>query len=45
MAEVLSKCGIYLDEVDKLCILEPEVYKQTNNLKDESKVYLESTYP
>lgn len=44
MAEILSKCGLYLDEIDKLCILEPEVYKQTNCLKDESKIYLGSIY-
>lgn len=42
MAEILSKCGLYLDEIDKLCILEPDVYKQTNSLKDESKTYLGS---
>ncbi|KAL1494322.1 hypothetical protein ABEB36_009937 [Hypothenemus hampei] len=31
--------GIYFNEIDKLCILEPESYKQTNNLKEECIIY------
>lgn len=42
MAEILGRYGIYFDEVDKVCILEPEIFKQTNDLKEECKIYTES---
>ncbi|XP_045473403.1 intraflagellar transport protein 20 homolog [Harmonia axyridis] len=41
MSEILSRYGIYFDEVDKVCILEPEIFKQTNDLKEECKIYTE----
>ncbi|XP_019868964.2 intraflagellar transport protein 20 homolog [Aethina tumida] len=41
MSEILSNYGIYFDEVDRVCILEPEVAKQTNNLKEECQIYVE----
>ncbi|XP_044755648.1 intraflagellar transport protein 20 homolog isoform X2 [Coccinella septempunctata] len=41
MAEILARYGIYFDEVDKICILEPEIFKQTNDLKEECKIYTE----
>ncbi|KAJ8936731.1 hypothetical protein NQ318_007091 [Aromia moschata] len=41
MVELLAKTGIFFDEVDKICILEPEVSKLTNDLKDECQVYTE----
>lgn len=44
MAEILSTYDIHFDEVDKLCVLEPEVLKQTHSLKDESKAYIESKF-
>lgn len=42
MADLLMKSGIYFDEVDKVCILDPEVAKQTSDLKDECKIYVDS---
>lgn len=42
MVELLQKSGIYFDEVDKIRILDPEVAKQTSDLKDECKIYIES---
>lgn len=45
MSEILSNYGIYFDEVDRVCILEPEVAKQTNNLKEECQIYVESMFP
>lgn len=42
MTKEISENGLYFDEVDKICILEPEVYKQTNDLKDQCNIYLES---
>lgn len=44
MAETLSKAGIYFDEIDKIRILDPNVSKQTNDLKDNCKIYLESKF-
>ncbi|CAH1966506.1 unnamed protein product [Acanthoscelides obtectus] len=43
MAESLAKSGIYFNEIDKICILDPEVSKQTHDLKDECQVYTEKT--
>lgn len=44
MSQDLAEYGIYFNELDKLCILEPEVYKQTNNLNEECKSYFQSKY-
>ncbi|KAL3278310.1 hypothetical protein HHI36_013643 [Cryptolaemus montrouzieri] len=41
MSEFLSKYGIFFDEVDRVCILEPEIAKQTNDLKEECRIYTE----
>lgn len=37
----LSPYGIYFNEIDKICILEPENYKQANDLKEECFIYVE----
>lgn len=42
MSDLLSKYGIFFNEVDKICILEPQVAKQTNDLKEECQMYIES---
>lgn len=42
MSDTLSKYGIFFNEVDKICILEPQVAKQTNDLKEECQMYVES---
>ncbi|KAI4460922.1 intraflagellar transport protein 20 [Holotrichia oblita] len=41
MSDALTKSGIFFDEVDKVRILEPVASKQTNDLKDECKIYIE----
>ncbi|KAJ8967542.1 hypothetical protein NQ314_002857 [Rhamnusium bicolor] len=41
MSEMLAQSGIFFDEVDKICILEPEVSKLTNDLKEECQIYTE----
>lgn len=38
----LSQYGIYFNEIDKICIVEPELYKQTNDLKEQCSIYIES---
>lgn len=42
MSDLLNKSGIFFDEVDKICILEPEVSKLTSDLKEECQIYAES---
>lgn len=44
MANVLKNLDIYFDELDKVRIVDPEVSQKTNDLKDECKIYVESTY-
>ena len=44
MSDLLANQGIFFDEVDKVCILEPEVAKQTNDLKEECQIYVESKF-
>ncbi|KAJ8912940.1 hypothetical protein NQ315_017271 [Exocentrus adspersus] len=41
MSDILNKTGIFFDEVDKICILEPEVAKLTNDLNEECQIYIE----
>ncbi|XP_057662397.1 intraflagellar transport protein 20 homolog [Diorhabda carinulata] len=41
MTDLLAKSGIFFDEVDRICILEPEVSKSTHELKDECQLYTE----
>ncbi|ENN75444.1 hypothetical protein YQE_07995, partial [Dendroctonus ponderosae] len=38
----LAANGIFFNEIDKICILEPENYKQTSDLKEECFIYVES---
>lgn len=42
MSDLLNRSGIFFDEVDKICILEPEVSKLTTDLKEECQIYTES---
>lgn len=42
MADILTKSGIFFDEVDKVCILDPEILKITTDLKEECQIYIES---
>ncbi|XP_050310772.1 intraflagellar transport protein 20 homolog [Anthonomus grandis grandis] len=37
----LSSYGIYFNEVDKICILEPESSKLTHDLKEDCSLYVE----
>ncbi|KAK9881769.1 hypothetical protein WA026_017287 [Henosepilachna vigintioctopunctata] len=41
MSEFVTRYGIYFNEVDKICIVEPDVAKQTCDLKEECKIYTE----
>ncbi|KAG5867764.1 hypothetical protein JTB14_012381 [Gonioctena quinquepunctata] len=41
MADSLARSGIFFDEVDRICILEPEVSKSTHDLKEECHIYTE----
>jgi intraflagellar transport protein 20 len=40
--EALSQAGLYLDELNKIRLLEPESAHQTNELKDECKEFVDS---
>ena len=42
--EALSYAGLYLDELNKIRLLEPESAQQTNELKDECKDFVDSKY-
>ncbi|XP_018329471.1 intraflagellar transport protein 20 homolog isoform X2 [Agrilus planipennis] len=39
--DYLAKSGIYFDDVDKICILEPSVSKSSTELQQECDVYFE----
>ncbi|CAG9857518.1 unnamed protein product [Phyllotreta striolata] len=41
MTELLAKSGIYFDEVDRICILEPEISNSTHDLKEKCQIYAE----
>ena len=41
--EALSHAGLYLDELNKIRLLEPESAAQTVELKDECKEFVDST--
>lgn len=43
MAEELSKAGLFIDELNKLRIVDPVVTQDTNELKEECGKYLQST--
>lgn len=42
--ESLANAGLYLDELNKIRLLEPEKAQQTNELKDECKEFVDSTF-
>lgn len=44
MAEELKKQGLFVDESYVLRVLEPNVAKETQDLKEENEVFLESEY-
>ena len=39
--EALGQAGLYLDELNKIRLLEPESAQQTNELKDECKDFVD----
>jgi intraflagellar transport protein 20 len=42
--EALSYAGLYLDDLNKIRLLEPESAQQTNELKDECKDFVDSNF-
>ncbi|XP_053987191.1 intraflagellar transport protein 20 homolog [Hylaeus volcanicus] len=40
MADSLAKYGIYIDDLSKIRVLEPEVANQTNKLKEECRNFI-----
>lgn len=42
MAELLSKHGLYFDELNKIRVLDPQVANKTSKLKEECKLFVES---
>ncbi|PBC25709.1 Intraflagellar transport protein [Apis cerana cerana] len=40
MADPLAKYGIYIDDLSKIRVLEPEIANQTNKLKEECKNFV-----
>lgn len=42
MAEDLKKHGLFVDDMHVLRVLEPQVAKDTQNLKEENEVFLDS---
>lgn len=42
--EALSHAGLYLDELNKIRLLEPESAQQTTELKDECKEFVDSKW-
>lgn len=44
MAEELKKQGLFVDESYVLRVLEPNVAKETQDLKEENEVFLESKF-
>ncbi|KMR05094.1 intraflagellar transport protein 20-like protein [Lasius niger] len=40
MADSLTKYGIYIDDLSKIRVLEPEAANQTNKLKDECQNFV-----
>jgi intraflagellar transport protein 20 len=42
--EALSNAGLFLDELNKIRLLEPESAQQTNELKDECKDFIDRTF-
>lgn len=44
MADPLAKYGIYIDDLSKIRVLEPEVANQTNKLKEECQNFVSSEF-
>lgn len=44
MAEELKKQGLFVDETYILRVLEPNIAKDTQDLKEENEVFLESKF-
>ena len=44
MAEGLKKHGLFVDDMHILRVLEPNVAKDTQNLKEENEVFLDSKW-
>jgi hypothetical protein len=44
MAGALAKAGLYIDELSKVRVLEPEVAHETSELKEECRDFVESKY-
>lgn len=42
MADSLVKYGVYIDDLSKIRVLEPETASQTNKLKDECESFVSS---
>ena len=40
--EALARAGLYIDELNKIRVLDPEAAQQTNELKEECKEFLDS---
>ena len=40
--EALAQAGLHFDELNKIRVLEPEVFQQTTELKEECKDFVES---
>jgi len=44
MAGALAKSGLYIDELSKVRVLEPEVAHETSELKEQCRDFVESKY-
>lgn len=44
MAGALAKDGLYIDELSKVRVLEPEVAHETSELKEQCRDFVESKY-
>ncbi|XP_077280767.1 intraflagellar transport 20 isoform X2 [Temnothorax americanus] len=42
MADSLTKYGVYIDDLSKIRVLEPEAANQTNKLKEECQSFVSS---
>ncbi|XP_015912783.2 intraflagellar transport protein 20 homolog isoform X1 [Parasteatoda tepidariorum] len=40
MSESIAKIGLYFDDLNKICVLDPEASQKTNALKEECKEYV-----
>lgn len=44
MADPLAKYGIYIDDLSKIRVLEPDVANQANKLKEECQNFITSEF-